>query len=166
MRYDRPPLPPTPASAGSPGWRLAFRALYRVLRWLDPLLRRWWRLGLPPLGRSVVVAMPGRLSGKARTVLVTLLVVDGTAYLGHPNGDTAWTRNVEAAGTVEVEDAAGAVAPRRVVRLRAGSERDAVIRATWSQQPFPGSVIYSMARRHVSAVGVYFRLEPVPPGSR
>jgi hypothetical protein len=151
---------------GSRAWRLAFRALYHVLRWLEPLLRRWWRLGLPPLGRSVVLAMPGRRSGDLRTVLVTLLVVDGTTYVGHPNGDTAWTRNLEAAGDVGVEDDAGALARRRAVRLRAGPERDAVIRATWSQQPFPGSLIYSLARRHVSAVGVYFRLESVPDPRR
>jgi hypothetical protein len=109
--------------------------------------------------------MPGRRSGDARSVLVTLLVVEGTGYVGHPDGDAAWTRNAEAAREVDVEDPAGGVAVRRAVRLRAGSERDAVIRATWSQQPFPGNVIYSMARRHVEAVGVYFRLERVPEGS-
>jgi hypothetical protein len=147
--------------SGSRRWQLAFRALYRVLRWLDPLLRAWWRLGLPPLGRSVVVEVAGRRTGRSRTVLVTLLVVDGTAYVGHPNGDTAWTRNAESAGEVVLRDATGRPTPRRVVRLRAGPERDAVIRATRSQQPFPADLMYSLARRHITAVGVYFRLESV-----
>ena len=160
MRYHRPPLT---SDSGSRGWRLAFRALYRLLRWLDPLLRAWWRLGLPPLGRSVVVESVGRRTGRPRYVLVTLLTVGETAYVGHPNGDTAWTRNVEAAAAVVLVDAAGRRTPRRAIRLPRGPERDAVIRATWTQQPFPGDVIYALARHHVSAVGVYFRLEPVEP---
>jgi hypothetical protein len=160
MRYDRPPLTP---DSGSRGWRLAFRALYRVLRWLDPLLRAWWRLDLPPLGRSIVVETVGRRTGRTRSVLVTLLVVEGQPYLGHPNGDTAWTRNVEAAGAVVLRDSAGRPTNRRATRLHRGPERDAVVRATWTQQPFPGDVIYALARRHVLATGVYFRLEPVEP---
>ena len=147
--------------SGSRGWRLWFRAMYRVLRWLDPFLRWWWRSDLPPLGRSIVVEVAGRRSGRPRSVLVTLLVVDGVGYVGHPNGAAAWTRNVEGAGLVTLVDHLGGVSRRRAVRLGRGPERDAVIRATWSQQPFPGNVIYSLARRHVRAVGVYFRLEPV-----
>src|SRR5215208_2880634 len=50
-----------------------------------------------------------------------------------------------------------------VGRLYGGPEREAVIRATWSQQPFPGNVIYALARRRVRDVGVYFRLNPLPP---
>ena len=156
MRYDRPPLTP---DHGSRGWRLAFRALYRLLRSLDPLLRAWWRLGLPPLGRSIVVATPGRRTGRRRSVLVTLLAIDGRPYVGHPNGDTAWTRNLEAAREVELVDAGGETTRWRAIRLPRGGERDAVIRATWTQQPFPGSLVYSLARRHVRAVGVYVRLE-------
>lgn len=161
MRYDRPPLTTDP---GSRGWRLAFRALYRLLRWLDPLLRAWWRLDLPPLGRSVAVESVGWRTGRPRSVLVTLLVVDGRGYVGHPNGDTGWTRNVEAAGEVVLCEASGRRTRRRAVRLPPGPERDAVIRATWSQQPGPGAAIYALGRRHVRATGVYFRLEPARAG--
>jgi hypothetical protein len=41
-----------------------------------------------------------------------------------------------------------------------GTERQQVIQATWSQQPFPASVVYWLAREHIRAVGVYVRLEP------
>jgi hypothetical protein len=37
-----------------------------------------------------------------------------------------------------------------------------VIRATVHQQPFPGNVFYRAAQRHIAAVGVYHRLEPLP----
>ncbi len=69
--------------------------------------------------------------------------------------------NAEAAGWVEIEPAGSRGARQRLVRLPGGPERDAVIRATWSQQPFPADVLYRAARRHVAAVGVYHRLEPV-----
>jgi len=44
--------------------------------------------------------------------------------------------------------------------LKDGPERDAVIAATARQQPFPGNLVYRAAQRHITAVGVYFRLEP------
>jgi hypothetical protein len=96
-------------------------------------------------------------------VLVTMLVVDGRPYVGHPNGDAPWTRNVDATLELALRAASGERTRYRVVRLRPGPERDAVIRATWSQQPFPGDVIYALARRHVAATGVYFRLERIEP---
>ena len=41
-----------------------------------------------------------------------------------------------------------------------GPERTAVIVATARQQPFPGNVVYRLARPHILAVGRYFRLDP------
>ena len=41
-----------------------------------------------------------------------------------------------------------------------GPERDAVIRATAEQQPFPDNLVYRAARRHILSEGRYFRLEP------
>ena len=55
-----------------------------------------------------------------------------------------------------------ATGPRyAVVPLRPGPERDAVIRATWTQQPFPANLLYRAAARHVAAVGTYYRLDPI-----
>jgi hypothetical protein len=48
----------------------------------------------------------------------------------------------------------------RAIPLSDGPERDAVIAATWRQQPFPGNLVYRAAQRHIKAVGAYFRLEP------
>ena len=142
-------------------WHWAYRVLYRWLRLVDPLLRVGWRAGFPSFHRTVEVRVAGRRSGRERRTLVTLLTVDGMPYIGHPNGPAPWTRNVEAAPVVELVDAAGRSHAFAVVALGDGPERDAVIRATWTQQPFPGNVIYAAARRHVRSVGVYFRLVPV-----
>jgi hypothetical protein len=49
----------------------------------------------------------------------------------------------------------------RVTRVLEGPEYEAVIRAT-DQHPFPGKVIYRLARRHVRAAGICYRLAPSP----
>jgi hypothetical protein len=144
----------------SAAWRIVFRVSYRIIRLADPLIRSVVALGWPPLDGIVRISVPGRASGRMRRTLLTLLHVEGAWYVGHPNGSAAWTRNAEAAGWVEV-DPPRADGPRFAVhRLGPGPERDAVVRATWSQQPFPANLLYRAAARHVAAVGVYFRLEP------
>ncbi len=141
-------------------WRVAFRILYRFLRLTDPFIRSAIAMRAPGLDGIVRITVPGRRSGRTRRTLLTLLSVDGAWYLGHPNGETPWTLNAQSTGWLEV-DPPPVAGPRVIVtRLAAGPERDAVIRATWSQQPFPGNLIYRAARRHIAAVGVYFRLEP------
>lgn len=145
---------------GSTAWRLTWRAGYRLIRWLDPLIRRAWRSGTPSLRRVVELDLVGRRTRRPRPIIVTSLTVDGVVYVGHPNGDVGWIRNVESTGLVRVVSADGSERHMRAIRLAAGPEREAVIRATWSQQPFPANVLYSAARGHVRRVGVYFRLEP------
>ena len=95
-----------------------------------------------------------------RATLLTLLSVGGEWYLGHPNGETEWTRNAEAAGIVRIDPPAAHGSAFGVVRLSPGPERDAVISATRIQQPFPANLVYRAASRHIAAVGVYFRLVP------
>jgi hypothetical protein len=143
----------------SAAWRLAFRVLYRFLRLADPLIRSALTVGTPGLDGIVRITVPGARSGRPRRTLLTLLTVGDAWYLGHPNGDASWVRNAEAAGWLDIDPPPAAGSRVAVHRLGFGPERDAVIRATWTQQPFPGNVIYRAARRHIAAVGVYFRLE-------
>ena len=153
--------PAPPPVRRSAAWSVAFRVMYRGLRLLDPLVRSWLAGGSPGLDGVVQLRYVGRRSGRPRRTLVTILDVDGRWYVGHPNGSAQWVRNIQAAGVVEIEPA-GALGSRfAVVRLEPGAERDAVIRATWTQQPFPANHLYRAARRHVAAVGVYYRLEPI-----
>ena len=144
----------------SRAWRFAFRVFYRLLRLLDPLVRSALALGLPGLDGVVRITVPGRRSGRPRRTLLTLLRIGDTWYLGHPNGATGWTRNAEAAGWLEIDPPTAAGRRVTVSRLPSGPERDAVIRATWTQQPFPGNLIYRAACRHIAAVGVYFQVTP------
>jgi hypothetical protein len=92
---------------------------------------------------------------------VGLIEVGGRWYVGHPNGDVGWTRNLAAAGEAVVAWPSGVRHGVRAERLADGDERDAVILATAHQQPFPGNLAYRAARRHILARGAYFRLEPV-----
>lgn len=147
-----------PARGFSRAWSLFWRLGYAWLRLTDPLVRAAWRSG--GLGITVDLLVRGRVSGRKRRVLVGLIQVDGGWYVGHPNGESAWTRNLASAGRATVAWPAMAPFAVRAVRLVDGEERDAVIVAAASQQPFPGNRAYRAARRHILAAGVYFRLEP------
>lgn len=138
-------------------WRAAFRAQYRVLAWLDPLVRALWRRY--GIGVTVELRVARRDGRGVRSRLVGLLRIGGSDYVGHPNGDVGWTRDLAAAGEAAIAWPSGGLVHVRASRLEPGPERERAIRAT-SQQPFPGNVVYRLARRHVRAVGVYFRLEP------
>ncbi len=140
-------------------WTIALRVFYRFLRIVDPLIRVWY--GMFGLADTAELVVTGRRSGRPRSMLVGLLVVDGAWYVGHPNGHAEWTRNLEAARVAEVRRKdLGRV---RVVSepLSDCEERGRVISATWHQHPFPGNVVYWLARRHIRAVGRYYRLVPL-----
>jgi hypothetical protein len=157
------PAGSTPGGAArrSRFWRIALKVMYRFLRLIDPLIRSSLAHGAPGLDGVVELRVAGRRSGRTRTTLLTLLHSGGEWYVGHPNGDTEWTRNAEAAGVVRIDAPTAGGSTFKVVRLPAGAERDAVILATRIQQPFPANLIYRAAGHHIAAVGVYFRLVPV-----
>jgi hypothetical protein len=144
----------------SRAWSVTLRCLYWLLTRMAPLIRPWAESGL---GNVVELIVAGRRTGRRRVVLLGLLRVDDGWYLGHPNGPVDWTRNLDAAGSATL------VLPRqppmeiRLEPLPRGEERRRVIAATWRQHLFPGNVIYWLARRHVEAVGRYYRVEPIRP---
>ena len=148
-------MTPRPSAA----WTVALRVEYAVLRLIDPLLRwTWFSVGIGITSRLTV---RGRRSGRERSVLVGLIRVKGAWYVGHPNGEVAWTANLRDARASPV----GAQRPEASVDVTAiplpsGPERDEVILATSEQQPFPGNLLYGAARRHILSEGRYFRLEP------
>ncbi len=147
-----------PTPRGSAFWHVILIAMYRLVRLLDPLLRTMWRRSMPGLEQTIELRVPGRRTGRSRSTLLTLLTMDDGMYIGHPNGPTAWTRNVEAADGAELVWRDGVVSEVHAVRLWAGPERDRVILATASQQPFPANVVYALARSHIRRVGAYYRL--------
>lgn len=144
-------------SAISRSWSVALRVFYRFLVLIDPLVRRWF--GTFGLGNTVDLVVRGRRTGKPRRVLLGLLQVDGRMYLGHPNGEVDWTRNLEAAGVGELRLHGLPSIIIRPIRMPPGAEREAAIRATWRQHPFPGNLMYYLARDHIRAIGAFFRLE-------
>ena len=157
-----PPGSGLPEPRASRAWSVFFRIQYRLLRLLDPLVTLFWRgFGL---GNIVELRLRGRRTGRSRRILVGLMRVGEDRYLGHPNGDTGWTRNLEATGGGELSLSWPRFEPIRVSRLAPGPERDAAILAT-NQQVFPGNIVYRLARRHIRAVGTYFRIER-PAGTR
>ena len=147
-----------PAPRASGFWRRALPVMYTVLEFLDPMIRASWQASGAGLGNTVDLRVAGRRTGIYRRTLLTLLVDGGSWYLGHPNGDVNWTRNLEAAGTADIAFRRQAPMAVRARRLEPGEERDRAIRAT-RQQPFPANIVYRLARAHIRAVGVYFAIE-------
>lgn len=130
---------------------------YRSLHWFDPAIGLVWRrFGL---GNTVQVVIIGRRSGRPRALYLGLLHVGGRSYLGHPDQRCAWTLNLDAAGGGELRFHDGRMERFRSTALEPGPERDAVIRATFRQHPFPGTVLYWLSRRHIHAVGRFYRLD-------
>ena len=149
-----------PEPRASQAWRIYLRVQYRIIRLLAPLVGPYWRgYGL---GNIVELRVPGWQTGRPRPILLGLLQAGGHWFLGHPNGDTAWTRNLEAAGTAELSLSWPTKIPIRATRLAPGELRDQAILAT-SQHVFPGNIAYRLARRHVRAVGTYFLIEVALP---
>lgn len=146
-----------PAPRASRFWRRYLPVQYWLIRLLDPLVRSWWHsFGL---GNVVELRVAGRHSGRIRTVLLGLLHSDGRWFLGHPNGDVEWTRNLEAAVTADLAFHGLPTMTIRATRLPPGDLRDEAILAT-SQHVFPGNIVYRLARPHIRAVGTYFVVEP------
>lgn len=138
-------------------WRAAFRVMYRILALLDPLVRRWWRhFGL---GNVVELRVARRDRPGVRSRLLGILRAGDRIYLGHPNGAVGWTRDLEAAGRGVLIWPDRAALAFEAQPLERGPEREAAVRAT-SQHPFPGNLAYRLGRRHVLAVGVFFRILP------
>jgi hypothetical protein len=146
----------TPVRTSGP-WSAWWRGWYRLLRLIEaPLVRLVLARGF---GNVVVLRVAGRCSGRERTIPVGLLAVGDRRYLGHPSGDTAWTLNLRAASVATITSAGTGVTRVEPVVLGPGPERDAAVRASFRQHPFPGNAFYRLAGRHVFATGVFFRLE-------
>jgi len=142
----------------SSAWNAAFLAAYATIRLMDPLLRwTWFSVGLGITSRLTV---RGRRTGKERSVLVGLIRVGGRWYVGHPNGEVAWTRNLLNSREARVAPRPEAPVDVAAAPLEHGPERDRVIIATAEQQPFPANLLYRGARTHILSEGRYFRLEP------
>ena len=145
-----------PEPRPSPVWRWYLRAQYRLIRLLDPFVATFWRAY--GLGNVVELQVPGRRTGRPRPILLGLLRDGEHWFLGHPNGDVAWTRNLEAADSAALSIRYPTSVAIRATRLPPGDLRDRAILLT-GQHVFPGNIVYRLARAHVRAVGVYFSIE-------
>jgi hypothetical protein len=151
-----------PRPRASAFWRRYLPLQYALIRLVDPFVRTWWRAW--GLGNVVELRVAGWRSGRPRRTLLGLLRSDGHWFLGHPNGDVAWTRNLEAAGEAELCLRWPSAMSIRAVRLDPGELRDRAILAT-GQHVFPGNLVYRIARAHIRAVGTYFEIVPIEPGA-
>src|SRR4051812_12103920 len=121
--------PATRLDAGNVAWRVIWRAAYVVARRVGPLVRLFAALGTPGYADSIVeLRLVGRISGRPRPVLITLIEDGGNWYVGHPNGPRPWLANLAAADSVAIRLPYGGSIEMRGVPLALGKERDRVIR--------------------------------------
>ena len=154
----------THVDAGDPRWRVIWRALYVVGRRWGRLARLLARLGVPTFEYQLIeLDLVGRKTGRPRPVTLTLIRIDESWYVGHPNGPRSWLANLAAAESVRATVVG--MAPVRVhpVALELGSERDAVIGATAWQQPVGARAWYQASQDHILRAGIYYRLERTVP---
>ena len=141
----------------SQAWHLTFRMAYAILRAAEPVLRSSWPSGA--LGITSLLTVRGRQTGRERSVLVGLIQVSERWYVGHPDGEAAWTMNLRHARRARLSVSAQAWIDVSAEPLQPGAERDGVIHAAAEQQPFPANLLYRAARSHILKQGCYFRLE-------
>ena len=151
---------PAPRESGSGAGR---SAQYALIKFLDLLIRREWRSTGIGLGNVVELRVAGRRSGRYRSVLLTLLREGERWFLGHPNGDVAWTLNLEAAGTAD-SSSPGPCRSRSVLVDSPARPRcaDAPLRPA----PVPATSSTGPPARHIRAVGVYFEVDRSPDRRR
>lgn len=141
-------------------WHRSLPIMYGFIKLMDPLIRASWQASGIGLRNVVELRVVGRRSGVYRRVLLTLLKDGDQWFLGQPNGDVHWTRNLEAAGTADIAFRRSAPVSVRARRLEPGPLRDRAIRST-GQHPFPANLVYRLARKHILAVGIFFSIERV-----
>lgn len=93
------------------------------------------RIGIS-VGGVEILAVRGRSSGEIRKVPVNPLPYEGKWYLFSPRGDSAWVRNLRAAGEGELAKG-GRVRRFQVVAELSDAEKPPVIRAymqRWGKQ--------------------------------
>jgi deazaflavin-dependent oxidoreductase (nitroreductase family) len=142
---------------GSRAWDRTFRVLFRTTPGL--VLGAVRAIGIGPLQELEVT---GRRTGRRYRVLAVVVERDGRWYAGHPNGgDAQWVRNLRANSRATLHLRGRPSVEVVACPLPKGAERDRVIDDIVRRQPPPFSLLYRLARRHVDAVGTYFRLEQV-----
>ncbi len=143
------------AAHGSRFWHAAFKLQYRILAIIDPLVGNVWRhFGI---GNVVELEVAQRSGKGMRRRFIGVLAANSNWYVGHPDGEVGWTRDLRAAREGRLVWHDGREWRFRAQELPPGDEREAAIRST-GQHPFPGNLVYRLGRRHVRSTGVFFRL--------
>jgi deazaflavin-dependent oxidoreductase (nitroreductase family) len=73
----------------------------RLVRWLDPVMRRLLSAGLP-MGPNILLTVRGRKTGKARSIAVALVEIGDRRWVVSAFGEVEWVRNLRAAGEAEI----------------------------------------------------------------
>jgi deazaflavin-dependent oxidoreductase (nitroreductase family) len=76
----------------------------RLLRLLNPLVRRLISAGMPTGAPNVLLTVRGRRSGKPRTVPVGMIELDDRLFIQASYGEGGWVENLRVAGEATVTE--------------------------------------------------------------
>jgi deazaflavin-dependent oxidoreductase (nitroreductase family) len=141
----------------SSGLDIRSRVGGRLLRLVNPLVRRLIPAGLPTGAPNVLLTTHGRRSGKLRTVPVGLLELDGRSFVQSSYGEIGWVANLRANDEATVMHPGGRPIPVQAIEL-GPDEGGAVLRR--ALQPFRRSrVLRALLGPHFRPpIGVLWRL--------
>ena len=141
----------------SPGLDIRNRVGGRLLRLVNPLVRRLIPAGLPTGAPNVLLTTHGRRSGKLRTVPIGMLELDGRSFVQSSCGETGWVANLRANGDATVIHPGGQPIPVQAIELEPDAGGDVLRRAL---QPFRRSrVLRALLGPHFRPpIGVLWRL--------
>ena len=141
----------TPATTADHGETNAAPRSIRLTR-ADRLMNATAR-GLARLGISIqgtrILAVRGRRSGEWRTIVLNPITVDGVRYLVAPRGDTAWSRNLRAAGSGELR-LGRTVEPFTATEV-ADRDKPSILRAYLEAYGWSAGTLRRPQRRHRAA---------------
>jgi deazaflavin-dependent oxidoreductase (nitroreductase family) len=163
------------------------RVAGRLLRLFNPLARWMISTGIPTGAPNVLLTVPGRRSGRPRTVPVAMLELDGAWFIQACYGETGWVANLRAGGKATVTHPGGRRVPVQAIELApedggpvlqralAGFRRSRVFRALYGPRARgPVGVMWAFRIRMDDTLEEYtaaarryplFELRPIPEPS-
>lgn len=93
------------------------RVLGRMLRLINPLVRRMVPAGVPTGAPNVLLTVRGRRSGRPRSVPLGMIELDGAWFVQASYGESGWVANLRADSRATVTLPGGRCVPVRAVEL-------------------------------------------------
>jgi deazaflavin-dependent oxidoreductase (nitroreductase family) len=127
------------------------------LRSINPFARRMIPAGIPTGAPNVLLTVPGRRSGRPRTVPLGIVVLDDRTFVQASFGEAGWVANLRAGGAATVTYPGGHSLPVQAIEL-SPEEGGAILRRVL--EPYHRSRLLGalLGRQFRPPIGVLWRI--------